>query len=50
MNYAFLRILGFYIGQNFIKKYSSTQYVGKGKELADITENNGSSGFVVQQN
>jgi hypothetical protein len=40
MNYAFLRILGFYIGQNFIKKYSSTQYVEKGKELADITENN----------
>jgi len=40
MNYAFLRILGFYIGQNFIKRYRSTQYVGKGKELADITENN----------
>ncbi|MEI6608739.1 MAG: hypothetical protein WCO53_03235 [Deltaproteobacteria bacterium] len=40
MNYAFLRILGFYIGQNFVKKYSSTQYVNKGKELAAITENN----------
>jgi hypothetical protein len=40
MNYAFFRIIGFYIGQNFIKRYSSTQYVDKGKKLASITENN----------
>ena len=40
MNYAFLRILGFYIGQNFIKQYSSSPYVEKGKELASITEKN----------
>lgn len=38
MNYAFLRILGLYIGQNFIRQYSSTIYIGKGKELAAITE------------
>jgi hypothetical protein len=40
MSYAFFRILGFYIGQNFIKRYNSTPYVEKGKELTSITENN----------
>jgi hypothetical protein len=40
MNYAFFRIIGFYIGQNFIKRYSSAHYVDKGKELASITEKN----------
>ena len=39
-NYAFFRIIGFYIGQNFIKRYSSTHYVDKGKDLASITEKN----------
>jgi hypothetical protein len=38
MNYAFFRILGFHIGQNFTKRYSSTNYIGKGKELAAITD------------
>jgi len=38
VNYAFFRILGLHIGQNFIKRYSSTPYLDKGKELASITE------------
>jgi len=38
MNYAFFRILGLHIGQNFTRQYSSTSYIGKGKELAAITE------------
>lgn len=38
MNYAFFRILGLHIGQNFVREYSSTRYIGKGKELASITE------------
>ena len=37
-NYAFFRILGLHIGQNFTRQYSSTIYIGKGKELASITE------------
>jgi hypothetical protein len=40
MNYAFFRILGLHIGENFIKEYSSTRYIGKGKELTSITERN----------
>jgi hypothetical protein len=40
INYAFFRILGFHVGQNFIKRYSSSHYVVKGKELASITEKN----------
>ena len=40
MNYAFFRILGLHIGQNFVREYSSTRYIGKGKELASITEKN----------
>lgn len=38
MNYAFFRILGLHMGQNFIREYSPTPYIGKGKELASITE------------
>jgi hypothetical protein len=38
MNYAFFRIVGLHIGQNFVKAYSSTPYLAKGKELAVITE------------
>ncbi len=38
MNYAFFRIIGFYIGCNFIKQYSSTPYINKGKELTSLTE------------
>ena len=38
MNYTFFRILGFYVGQNFIKQYSSSPCINKGKELADLTE------------
>jgi len=38
MNYAFFRILGLHIGQNFTRQYSSTIYIGKGKELASMTE------------
>jgi hypothetical protein len=38
MNYAFFRILGLHIGQNFTRQYSSTIYIGKGKELAAMTE------------
>ena len=38
MNYSFFRILGFHIGQNFTKRYNSTNYVRKGKELASITD------------
>lgn len=37
-NYAFFRILGIHIGQNFIKQYSSSPYINKGKELAALTE------------
>jgi len=40
MNYAFFRILGLHIGQNFVREYSTTRYIGKGKELASITERN----------
>jgi len=40
MNYAFFRIIGLHIGQNFIRAYSSTRYIGKGKELASVTERN----------
>lgn len=40
MNYAFFRILGLHIGQNFIRRYSSTPYHSKGKELTAITEKN----------
>jgi hypothetical protein len=40
MNYAFFRILGLHVGQNFVREYSSTRYIGKGKELASITERN----------
>jgi hypothetical protein len=39
MNYAFFRILGFHFGVNFIKPYTNTQYIGKGKELSSLTEN-----------
>jgi len=38
MNYAFFRILGFHIGHNFIREYSSTPYIRKGKKLETITE------------
>ena len=38
MNYAFFRILGLHIGQNFTRQFSSTIYIGKGKELASMTE------------
>ncbi len=38
MNYAFFRILGLHIGQNFVREYNSTSYLAKGKELAAITE------------
>ncbi len=38
MNYAFLRILGLHIGQNFVREYSATEYLNKGKELATLTE------------
>jgi len=38
MNYTFFRILGLHIGENFIRRYSSTPYLGKGKELSAITE------------
>jgi hypothetical protein len=38
MNYAFLRILGLHIGQNFVREYGSTSYLNKGKELTAITE------------
>ena len=38
MNYAFFRILGFHVGQNFIKQYSSSPCINKGKELAGLTE------------
>jgi hypothetical protein len=38
MNYAFFRILGLHIGQNFVREYSATSYLSKGKELASITE------------
>ena len=38
MNYVFFRILGLHIGQNFARQYSSTIYIGKGKELAAMTE------------
>jgi hypothetical protein len=40
MNYAFFRILGLHVGRNFIREYSSSRYIGKGKELASITERN----------
>ena len=40
MNYAFFRILGLHVGRNFVREYSSTRYIGKGKELASITEKN----------
>ena len=40
MNYAFFRILGLHVGRNFVREYSSTRYIGKGKELASITERN----------
>lgn len=39
MSYAFFRILGFHIGQNFIRRYSATHYIHKGKVLASMTEN-----------
>jgi hypothetical protein len=38
MNYVFFRILGFHIGYNFIKQYSATPYINKGKELTVLTE------------
>jgi hypothetical protein len=38
MNYAFLRILGLHIGRNFVREYSATGYLSKGKELASVTE------------
>jgi len=38
MNYAFFRSLGFHVGQNFIKQYSSSPCINKGKELAALTE------------
>ena len=37
MNYAFLRIVGLHIGRNLVREYGATEYVGKGKELAAIT-------------
>lgn len=40
MNYAFFRILGLHVGRNFVREYSSSRYIGKGKELASITEKN----------
>ncbi len=40
MNYAFFRILGLHVGRNFVREYSSTHYIGKGKELASLTEKN----------
>ena len=39
MNYVFFRLLGNHFGINFVKPYSTTQYINKGKELALITEN-----------
>jgi len=40
MNYAFFRIIGFYIKTNFLTPYNQTNYVRKGKELAEYTEKN----------
>jgi hypothetical protein len=38
MNYAFFRLLGLHFGANFIRPYSNTPYMKRGKELAAITE------------
>lgn len=38
MNYVFFRILGLHFGTNFIKPYSNTPYVNRGKALASIME------------
>lgn len=38
MSYAFFRILGFHVGQNFIRQFRSMPYLDKGKELAALTE------------
>ncbi|NWG04613.1 MAG: hypothetical protein HXY44_17310 [Syntrophaceae bacterium] len=40
MNYAFFRIIGFHIKNNFLTTYNQTPYVRKGKELAEYTEKN----------
>ena len=37
MNYAYFRILGFHIKENFISAFSNTPYLNKGKRLAKIT-------------
>jgi hypothetical protein len=39
MNYAFFRLLGLHFGTNFIRPYSNTPYMNRGKELTSITEN-----------
>jgi len=40
MNYAFFRIIGFYIKTNFLTPYNQTAYVRRGKGLAEYTEKN----------
>lgn len=40
MNYAFFRIIGFHIKNNFLTPYNQTTYVRRGKELAEYTEKN----------
>jgi len=40
MNYAFFRIIGFHMKNNFLTPYNQTVYVRKGKELAEYTEKN----------
>ncbi len=37
MNYAFFKILGLHIGQNYVREYSATSYLSRGKELTAIT-------------
>lgn len=45
MNYAFFRILGIHFGVNFIRPFYDSGFVGKGKALSKITEENYQNDF-----
>ena len=46
MNYAYLRLVGFHIHTNFVKPYSSSEFVNPGKSLAERTKREQEDSFL----
>ena len=46
MNYAYLRLIGFHIKHNFIKPYNGTEFLNRGKSLAERTKREQEDSFL----